>query len=495
MDPAHWTVADLLLAGGDQRQVLDPATGLSKYRTTTAPRAGIPLGSCTASWPSAMAAHAAEVALESWKEHRDPVQGVDASASEVRTRLRRLMGLGSEPGLLLAPSGTDIIYAVSALALRRSGRERVHHVVVGASELGGGTLSAARGLTFSPRTPHAGEVEVGAPVPGLADRCSAEPYYLRQDAGGRIDLDTVDTEIAERVRAAAVEGAAVVLHLVVHSKTGLRAPSVGVVRALDEELGDQLLVLVDAAQGRVGMRDVRRALGFGFPVLWTGSKFYSGPPFSAALVLPPAMAGDPGVLPGGLGQWLSRADLPYAWDTAREALPVAINPGLVLRWLMALEETEAYHTVPPPRRARVYHTFAGAVIEGLGPSPRLHLDLPEPPVHLLASGLGAFPTVFCFSVEGRGGRLGIPALKRLYALLDTDLSSEDPRLGTRFHLGQPVPLGPPDGEQNGVLRVALGARLVTQLHRSSDAGAAWFRARMVELREKTELLVQSGRVE
>ena len=494
MSPEDWTVSDLLVRGGDQRQVLDPDTGLSKYRTTARPRPGIPLGSCTASWPSEMAVRAAEVTLEAWREHREPELAVDACASEIRTRLLSLVDLGPEPGVLLAPSGTDAIYAVSALALRRAGRDRVHHVVVGASELGGGTLSAAQGLTFSTLTPHGGAVEIGQPVAGLAAHCTAEPFYLRQDEGGRVDLDVVDEQLAKRVRAAAAEGAAVVVHLVAHSKTGLRAPSLGVVQALDAELGDQLLVLVDAAQGRVAMRDVRRAIGLGFPVLWTGSKFYSGPPFSAALILPPSLAGDPGPLPEGLSGWLSRADLPYAWDEARESLPTGSNPGLILRWLMALEETEAYHALPPLRRARVYHTFAGAFIEGFGPSPHLHIDLPEPPAHLLASGLGAFPSVFCFRVDGRQGRLDIAHLKRLYEHLDTDLSAEDPRLSTRFHIGQPVSLGPPHGRQNGVLRVALGARLVTMLHRSSDGGAAWFRARFVELREKAELLVQSGRL-
>lgn len=494
MSPEEWTVSDLLVRGGDQRQVLDPETGLSKYRTTTRPRSGVPLGSCTASWPSEMATRAAEVALETWREHRSPELAVDASASEIRTRLRALMELGAEPGIVLAPSGTDAIYMVSALALQRSGRDRVHHVVVGASELGGGTMGASQGRTFSTLTPHGGEVTVGQRVPGLAERCTAEPFYLRQDEGGRIDLDVVDDELQKRVRAAAAEGAAVVVHLVAHSKTGLRAPSLGVVQQLHAELGEQLTVLVDAAQGRVSMRDVRRAITLGFPVLWTGSKFYSGPPFSAALILPPSVAGDPGPLPEGLSAWFSRADLPYAWEQAREALTTSSNPGLILRWLMALEETEAYHAVPPMRRARAYHTFAGAFIEGFGPSPHLHIDLPEPPAHLLASGLGAFPSVFCFRVEGRQGRLEVPQLKQLYHLLDTDLSAEDPRLTTRFHLGQPVSLGPPDGAQNGVLRVALGARLVTMLHRSSDGGAAWFRARFVELREKAELLVQSGRL-
>lgn len=432
--------------------------------------------------------------LDSWRLQRSPEQTVDAAGSDVRTRLRRILGLGPEPALALCPSGTDAIYLASAVVLAQPGVERVHHVVVGANELGGGTLSAARGLTFSTRTPFGGHGEKGKPVEGLTERCTAEPFYLRGEEGGRIDLDVVDEEMALRVREVVATGATVLIHLVVHSKTGLRAPSLGILQTLRRELGDKVVVMVDAAQGRVGPRDVQRALKNGFMVLWTGSKFYSGPPFSAALVFPAPFDADPGPLPPGLRLWFCRADLPFRWVKAREALPEAANPGLVLRWLLAMEETEAYHAIPEHLRGRVYHTFAAAVIECFGPSPYVRLDLPQPPVHLLASGLGSFPSVLCFALEGPNGRLDATALRALYELLDTDLSDEDARFGTRFHLGQPVPLGPPDGERRAVLRVALGSRLVTQLHRAPDAGAAWFRRNFQLLREKAEWAVRSGRV-
>ncbi|TVQ90017.1 MAG: hypothetical protein EA397_13750 [Deltaproteobacteria bacterium] len=476
-------LASWMAAGGDGRQVPDPHTGLTKYRTTTTPRSGVALGSCTASWPTQGAFRAAQLALEGWRREADPSDALHAAAHEIRERLARLLGLGPESELVLTPSGTDAVYLVSALCLRDDAP--VHHVVVGASELGGGTLAAARGEVFNPLTPHGGPAEVGAPVAGLSGRCSAEPLYLRDRAGERLSPDEIDERVRSRVQAALAEGARVIVHLVAHSKTGLRAPSLRLAESLVRERGERVVVLVDAAQGRVAPHDVRNALRRGFIVLFTGSKFYSGPPFSGVLCLP--QRHPPPALPAGLQAWTARSDLPPHWTAARDALRVEHNPGLLLRWIAALEQITRYHAIPPQKRGRVYHTFASAVLERFGPSEILQIDVPLPPVHHLVTGLGAYPSVFGFHVIANSEPLPAPALRRLHAHLD------DPRGPTpRFHLGQPVALGPPTDEAPAVLRVALGAQLVIERARDPDAGAAWFREHLGVLRERLEGLVRSG---
>jgi hypothetical protein len=460
------------------------ATGLSKYRVSTQPRDAVPLGSCTASSPSPEAYGAAQQALDAWRASDDADQHAEVLAASHRARLRAAFELPDDTAVALTPSGTDAIYLVSHLLLSRF--ERVHHVVVGANELGGGTLLAARGLAIADEGPFASAPK-GSPLPGLADRCTAEPVHLREADGTLDEPAVIDAAVEQRVLAAP-DDAAVVVHLVAHSKTGLRAPSTSLCRRLLSRLGDRLLVLVDAAQGRVAPRDVRHALDLGLTVLFTGSKFYSGPPFSGALLFPAALSDDPGPLPEGMRSWLSAAELPSRWSGARRGL-VPTNPGLLLRWSAALWELEAYHTTVPKHRAGVYHTFAGAVYECFGPSDVIELDVPRPPVHELATALGAFPSVFCFRVMGPDGPLDADALKRLHAALDTP----DERWPGVFHLGQPVPLGPPDtAERQAVLRVALGARLVRQLAPTDDLGASWFRDHLRQLRTKLEGLVQVG---
>ncbi|MFK7929510.1 MAG: hypothetical protein AB8H79_15040, partial [Myxococcota bacterium] len=89
--------------------------------------------------------------------------------------------------------------------------------------------------------------------------------------------------------------------------------------------------------------------------------------------------------------------------------------------------------------------------------------------------------------------LGADALRTLHTLLDTDMSAEHLELAERFHLGQPVALGEPRTGAPSVLRVALGARLITELATMEDAGAAWLRGQLAALRRKIERLVQEGR--
>lgn len=406
----------------------------------------------------------------------------------VRQRIAAALELRRGQGVVLTPSGTDAIYLVSALALR--GASSVHHVVVGASELGGGTMKAARGLTFSSSTPHAGAVDVGSPVEGLHGHTTAEPVYLRNESGERLDASEVDARVQECVAAAVTAGHRVVLHLVAHSKTGLRAPSLTLADSLIETYGDQVMVFVDAAQGRVAPHDVRGALERGFPVMFTGSKFYCGPPFSGVLLLPDDA--DPGPLPAGLSTWLARSDLPEKWEAARSSLSTAHNPGLLLRWVAALAEIEAYHAIEPRIRGRIYHTFAGAVMEVFGPSPYLAVDVPLPPVHRLVTGLGAYPSVFGFRVLDGRRALSTEELRRLHTALDTDLGDIDPSLALRLHLGQPVALGEPRSGAPSLLRVALGSRLVVELSLTSDSGGAWLRDQLGQVRTQIQTLVQRG---
>ncbi|MFT6628406.1 MAG: hypothetical protein ACJA1R_001667, partial [Flavobacteriales bacterium] len=464
------SLEELLTSGGDHRLRRLPETGLSKYRVAPHARDSVPLGSCTASSPSPSSLGSAERLLAELR--RAPVLSTAAPAiyGTQRERLRALFEVENEVEIALLPSGTDAVYLVSEVALRFS--ERVHHVVVGASELGGGTVNAAKGLSVSDVAPHA-DAKMGAPIEGLAERCSAEPVYLRDAKGTRIEVDAVDEDVAEKVRRAARD-THVVLHMVAHSKTGLCSPSARLCRELQSELGDRLTVLLDAAQGRLAPRDIRNALSMGFVALFTGSKFYGGPPFSCALLFPPGRAADPGPLSRGLSDWFSRADLPAGWSRAKESLREPYNLGLLLRWEAALHEIERYHSLRPRDRAGAYHTFSGAVHEVFGPSEIIELDVPRPPTHELLTALGAYPTVFGFRVHGENGPLKATALQKLHTLLDTDLADSGLPPGT-WHLGQPVPLGPPTEDRAALLRVALGARLVSEHAETPDAAGGFFR--------------------
>lgn len=474
-----------LQSGGDHR-LIPNAEGLSPYRATTEPSDQLPFSSCTASSMGTLGFAAADQVFTAWQDAGASDAVLATAMQDVRTGLRDVFSLPTSTVLPLLPSGTDALYIVSCLALARTAR--VHHVIVGASELGSGTRAASEGRSFSPIRP-LGEGPDAADLPDLAEHCSTEAVYLRDATGRRRSIHDIDADVSARVEAAIVPGTTVVVHLVDHSKTGLRAPSMELCSQLTARYGDRVLILVDAAQGRLAPADIRSALELGFVVMFTGSKFYSGPPFSCALFIPPAWSADPGALPKPLSDWFTRDGMPDAWPEATASLTHAANPGLTLRWAAAMAEISTYHAIPPRRRASVYATFAGAVHEVLGACSALDLEFPIPPVHGLASGLASFPTVFGFRVRKGDHWFTKPELKSLHAGLDTALDSEQTALSTRYHIGQPVVLGPPDGEKVTLLRVALGARLVTQLAHEPDAGGRWFRERLQGLVTKLDVLL------
>ena len=473
-NPNH-SASQWLTSGGDTRlEILD--CGLSKYRVSDEMRNTIPFGSCTASNPDARGMRVVEEIMGRLKKG----ESGDILAEEMRQQFQELFELPQHSRMVFSPSGTDVIYVLNAILA--SHHKKIHHIVVGAAELGGGTIAASGAQSFTTTTALDPDKEGGMPC--IADRITIEPVYLRHSTGTRRAANDVDADVHRRIAVAQASRKHVVVHLVVHSKTGLRAPSLELAKRWPD-----VTFMVDAAQGRLAPRDIRRALSLGFTVLFTGSKFYGGPPFSGALILPKKLSADPGALPAGLTSWFSKADLPTDWVEARASLPTKSNPGLLMRWAVAMNEIQTYHQILPRKRAAVYHTFAGGFHGVFGVNPHIEIDRPIPPVHQLVTVLGAYPSVFGFSVSDENGVLQAPELKKLHMMLDTSFE-EHPIC---FHLGQPVKLGPPKSTELTLLRVALGARLVTKLASVEDCGYGWFHDHFSALSAKLSWLIVNGK--
>lgn len=476
-------LGEWLQRGGDHRLVTDDS-GFSPYRVSFLTRMSSPFGSCTANSPSPRAIAGAQAALVKWQTTGESDRTVDALQQQTRNELKQALALSDDTTVALTPSGTDALYLVNAVIHRRD--LHAHHVVVGASELGGGTVRACEGKTFSLHNPFDGPLGVDCALDGLAGRSSAEPVYLRDKHGNQRSDSDVDQDVAQRVASAMSDNTCVVVHMVAHSKTGLRAPSLSLGLRLLEQYGQRVMVFVDAAQGRIAASDIHLALDSGFVVLFTGSKFYGGPPFSGALFLPQDWSADPGPLPASIGDWLDAPSLPEAWPVARESLATRSNPGLMLRWRAAMAEIIAYHALEQPTRESVARTFSTAVREVLGRCSAIRLASPPTVSHGLASGIPPVQTVFSFRVQDANGWLDAARLKTLHTQLDEDGNGPH----GAHHLGQPVALGPPSGDRNAVLRVALGARLVSDLAVHPDHGDAWLRDRLHKLCCKFKQLLQ-----
>ncbi|MBL8482941.1 MAG: hypothetical protein JNJ60_12155 [Rhodocyclaceae bacterium] len=507
-------LADLLHSGSDERAMLG-ANGVNKYCGAPYPRTVVAFGSCTASTISERGWFAARAAWQNLARQaaEDGVLGAaDAAGRRIRRKLAHLMEVDDLPGLevVLTPSGSDAESVALYLASLRDERPLVN-IVVGAREVGSGTVLAAGGRYFSECVPSGAKREPGAPLDAaLAERTSVVQVRIRNDLAAERSPDELDAEIQDLVAGAVASGARVIVHVVAHSKTGVHAPRLETVNALVARYGERVVALIDAAQGRFSRRGLRDYLARGCMVIMTGSKFYGGPPFSGCLLVPHSVlpcGGKEMRFPAGFSDYLTPAQLPESWSAARASLNQTANIGLLLRWAAAIAEIAAYYDAPGPSRYRVLRYFEAQTPIILGRSPLLELiNVPIPVYDDMSERLlESKTTVFSFRVKARSGRqLDQATLMCWVRWMNQDISAaaaaETPdnivlAARTCFQLGQAVHVGEQQsGEHDHVIRVAIGGELITSvatdlaLGASLDQRLAWLANKLEQLRMKIEFI-------
>ncbi|HKW54589.1 MAG TPA: hypothetical protein VJO12_12930, partial [Stellaceae bacterium] len=411
---------------------------------------------------------------------------VDGRLERQRHELRDVLALAGDTDIVWSPSGTDATLHAIAIARAVLGTPLVS-VVAAADETGSGVAYASCGKHFNSRTAQGAVVEKGDPIRGLADDMASVAVPLRDANGGMRSPAQMDEAVTAAVSRAASAGSRVLLHAMDHSKLGGRCPSLDCLRRIRARWGAAVQIVIDACQMRLGRRRLAWHLGQGHLVLVTGSKFFTGPPFCGALLVPAslsvAMAGLAAV-PPGLGDYTGRSDWPRAWQGVRAMLPERVNLGQLLRWTAALEEMQAYFAVPEPFRTLAFARFAAIVPELIAGHADLSL-LPDGERSRSGSADGlddgemATRTIFPFTLR-RGARLLSPAeAQRVYRALNEDVAAILPptasvaerQLAARLcHIGQPVEIPGVGGDSAAALRISAGARIVSE--NWSDAGEA-----------------------
>jgi hypothetical protein len=264
------------------------------------------------------------------------------------------------------------------------------------------------------------------------------------------------------------------------SKLGWRAPSKACLDDIAARWPDQVQVVVDACQMRLGRPRLKQYLDRGYMVIITGSKFFTGPPFSGALLLPKGLSNTLDALTGiapGLRDYSSRSDWPMHWRSLRSQFPIRTNFGQWLRWEAALEEIRAYFEVSDEFRARALTDFGAGVQRIIASSPSLGLLPPQQRPEDGSPGDEelAQPTIFAFVIRHHGRVLSLDDCRKIYRALardarmdvSTEARGRDQEIAAQVCLiGQPVALG-----ESAALRICAGARLVTECW-SSDADIA-----------------------
>ncbi len=484
----------LLTSGGDPRLVVAPEDNMNGYGCRPAPRPeAISFSSTTASTISDQAylrVSAARLDLIRAGGGAAESAAFSARMEGMRAALKKcLLPDGTEADVVFSPSGTDGQILALFMAQTVLG-PRVTSVIVAANETGSGTAFTSRGRHFSTRTAQGVAVEKDTGIAALAEGASSIDVPLRDDKGQLRDAAAVDKAVMAAVGKAVAGGSKVLLQTMDASKLGYRAPTAKCLKDITARWPDEVLVVIDARQMRLGRKRIGDYLKRGYIVLLTGSKFFAGPPFSGALLVPPNVAAQLAAVqdvPAGLGDYTNGGDWPEAWAGIRKGLPQRINLGQWLRWEAALEEMRLYFSQPAAHRRAVLEKFAAAVTACLEKAPSLTL-MPAPPrdaTDEINDEDMAVRTVFPFFVHRNGKRLATDDCKTIYRALNHDVSAFLPPRATKeektlaaklCHIGQPVTIG-----GAAVLRIAAGARNVY---------GGWTEEEVQAVVDKAELLVK-----
>lgn len=477
----------LLTQGGDSRLKNDRVSGLSGYGCSPKPRPwAVTFASSTATSISDYAFNEVEMVRQRLMEAvclDNITKQYDAEVEGIRSGILEAFDLKDIAGaeVVLTTSGTDAELLASFLA-GCANKAPLTNILVGPEETGSGIPLAASGRHFAADTPLCNKIRKGELVEGLPDGgIHLVTVPLRNCNGTFLSLDTVDNRVNTLASKAVAAGNRVLVHIVESSKTGLSAPSMTAVSDLKNRYGPLLDVLVDACQLRICIKRLKQYLEAGFMISVTGSKFYTGPAFSGALILPPDIARrlrDSGALPPGLNYYFTSYEIPERMHPATTATGQYRNIGLLLRWKAALWEIAAFRAVSDKHKYLIFALFGESVRESISANPDLEL-VSSPALERWKLPDGEewdwLPTIFTFTMSRPGPRgirspIYLDDAIKIYHWLNTDISESLPQeasehekilAGKRCHIGQPVKIAANSDRWIAALRISAGARLIS----------------------------------
>jgi hypothetical protein len=455
------STCQLLAEGGDDRIVLDPLGRVNKYGARPTPDPGLAaFGSSTVSTISVdgfAAADALRIRLLLASNRETPAEIYLREIGRIRSELIHMCGLSEIGGLeaIFSPSGTEL-HTIAARLLARGGAARTLAIMVHPAETGGRVKNAL-----------AGQVRPQAPAARGGHLIDVTTVAIRAADGSPRPSETVDSEVEALVSAAVGRYDRILIVVADVSKTGLIAPSPARVLALKARWLGLVEILIDAAQFRIAMASLRGYLTHDCMVALTGSKFLTGPAFSAVLLVPEATAHRlmKNPLDTALGLMSARAEWPQNWPGV-EALPQIANCGLLLRWEAALAELRAFRAVPEPYIRRFLEAFSQAIQARLNSDPHFGLlaqpGLDRRPV-VTGEHWDQLPTIFPFllyHVTSWGARVPLTTneTKLIYSIIGENKESAT----LRYELGQPVLCGNQYGINISALRLCIGARTIVE---------------------------------
>ncbi|WP_304198515.1 hypothetical protein [Flavobacterium alvei] len=469
----------LLMAGGDLRLNIDEIELLNKYGCRPFPRPD------AFTFASSTATSVSNFAFDKTDKTRSILirnslkNGFKNATTEfselLKNNLRKIFKLNDECEIIFSPSGTDSSLQIAAITQIISNKE-ITHVLVASDETGSGVPAALKGCHFENTTALNHPVKKGDPIQGFrAVDLIKIPF---RDKNGKLkSAQELDEEVFNAISKTNALGRHVVLHTMDQSKLGYQSPSDELIQKLNKLKKLSMQIIVDAAQLRLDPKDLQNYLHKGYIVSITGSKYFTGPPYSGALIIPQSVSKSIQsakiTLPKGLTKYYHHSDWPTSWFCANE-LSDGFNYGSYMRWNAAIVEMDRYYKTPILYRNMGVEMFCNFVEDSIKDAPFLEsISADETKTNSYKSkefGIRNIRTIFPFFILKNNEVLSVENVKKLYSLLNSDLSNqfEDAPMdiirlaAQKCHIGQAVEVKYGNSTESAVLRISLGARVISE---------------------------------
>ncbi|WP_298368075.1 hypothetical protein [uncultured Lutibacter sp.] len=470
----------LLMSGGDLRLNIDEFQLLNKYGCRPFPRPeAFTFASSTATSVSNFAFDKTDKTRTILIQNslKKGFKNTTLEFSELlKNNLRKALKINDECQIIFSPSGTDSSLQIAAITQIISDK-KITHVLVASDETGSGVPAALKGCHFENTTALNYPVKKGDTVEGFKDVDLIE-IPLKNEKGELKTVAQLDDEVLNAISKTNDLGRHVVLHTMDQSKLGYQSPSVEMIKKLDKLHNLSIQIIVDGSQLRLDPKDIQNYLNKGYIVTITGSKYFTGPPYSGALIVPKSVSKTIDAvkkkLPKGLNNYYNHTDWPTTWFCSKD-LSDGFNYGSYMRWNAAIVEMDRYYKTPILYRNLGIEMFCNFVEDSIKDSSFLEpLFKEETKINSYNSeefGLRNIRTIFPFFILNNNNEvLDVDKVKKLYTLLNSDLSEqfkdsslEIMRLAAqKCHIGQAVNVKYGNDIQSAILRISLGARVISE---------------------------------
>ena len=499
------TAAEYMATGGDTRITIDENSGLNSYGCKPFPYHTIAYSSCTSSNISVSAYSYVESYLSHLRQHAHDIDDafITKEYEKMRQSIRSFYELHPFIEIAFGSSGTDLELLALAIAFATP-HKKVHNIYISGNEVGSGTNDIAKGCYFSELTPLGEQCKIGDAIEGFhPENVTVAQIQVRFAEGDRMDDDQIVAAIEKEILFAKENNSHALIHMVHRTKTGLIAPSWDKLEKMLHAYENDVDVLIDACQGRISIKYVNKYLDAGAMVLLTGSKFFSGPPFSGILLTPENLSKrflEYGDFPEGLKHFFTRTEFPVNWHGFDNLLANSYNIGLILRLQAALHEMQHIFSINNEKiykvielfRNEVYHIIEKSPVFELDSANKIYNDAYEERIANSPFEIDTIITVYLKDLNGN--YITFDEAKIVNKQLYTDLSYLDDTkyfLKTIINLGQPVRIMKQDEMWTGTLRFALSSNTITYLaDQGEEKIQQLFASEMHVIEEKIKFIIQ-----